>query len=173
METLITAIRAYCVKLQRSDLADPAAVQMPAALRVVQYYRKALNIIAEVHQQHADTDHNLPGSSGESARQFRRDVRTILEVAHTPCAPEFASLGKLMHELDDQYHELKDALLKAGAQGSLELDRMVSQLEYYSHVRQMCDQAVKGTTYWARLRDIELTCASADKDNEYAWKLEG
>lgn len=78
-----------------------------------------------------------------------------------------------MHQLDDQYHELKDALLKAGAQGSLELDRMVSFLEYYSHVRQMCDQAVKGTTYWARLLDIELTCANADKDNEYAWKQAG
>lgn len=173
VETLIAAVRAYCVKLQRFDLPGPAAIRMPAALRVVQYYRKTLNIIADIHQQHAELDHKLPGLAGESARQFRRDARDLLDVAHTPCAPEFADLGKLVHQLDDQYHELKDALLKAGAQGSLELDRMVSFLEYYSHVRQMCDQAVKGTTYWARLLDIELTCANADKDNEYAWKQEG
>lgn len=64
VESLIAAVRAYCVKLQRLDLPGPAAIRMPAALRVVQYYRKALNIIADVHQQHADLDHKLPGLAG-------------------------------------------------------------------------------------------------------------
>lgn len=67
-----------------------------------------------------------------------------------------------MYQLDDRYHALKDALLKAGAQGSLGLDRMVSLLEHDSHVRLMCDQAVKGTTDRARLLDIEMACADAD-----------
>lgn len=173
VETLVSAIRAYCIKLQPLELSDNAALRMPSALRVIQYYAKALNIVSEIYQQYADLDHQLPGAYAETARSFRREVRRILDAARTPCAPEFADLAKMMYGIEELYHELKEALLKAGAQGSLELDRMVSLLEFYSHVRVMCEQAVKGTTYWSRLRDIELTCANADADNKYAWKHEG
>lgn len=172
IDSLITAIRKYCVKMQQLDLPDQVAIRLPAALRVTQYFRKATDIISDISQQYSDLDHNLTGPVNTSARAFRHEVRDILDVAHTPCSPEFVNLQQLMHELGDSYHELKDELLRSGAQGSLELSRMVSLLEYYSHTRTMCEQAVKGTTFWSLLRDIEQTCAHADKNNEYTWKRE-
>nr|WP_287410351.1 Na/Pi symporter [Pseudodesulfovibrio sp.] len=170
LDTLIVAIRGYCVKIQRLDLPDTVALRLPAALRVIQYFRKAINIITEVSQQHTLLDHSLPEATTETARAFRREVRDIINVAHTPCSPEFVDLKQQLHQLDDLYHDLKDDLLRTGAQGHVELNTMVSLLEYYSSMRQMCEQAVKGTTYWALLRDIDLTCANADEDNEYSWK---
>ncbi len=172
MDSLVRAIRKYCIKMQHLDLPEPVAAKLPKALRVVQYFRKTVNIIDEVSQEHALLDHNLPEHATETARDFRREVRDILNIAHTPCSPEFVELEALMHQLHDQYYDLKEELLKLGAEGEVDLSRMVSLLDYYSHMRMMCEQAAKGTTYWSQLRDHELTCSTAEKENEYAWKLE-
>tara|TARA_Y100001978_G_scaffold196663_1_gene206476 strand:- start:1904 stop:2194 length:291 start_codon:yes stop_codon:yes gene_type:complete len=93
-----------------------------------------------------------------------------LNIAHTPCSSEFNQLKQSVHELHDQYQELKEALLEDGANGKIELDRMVALLDYYSHMRMMCDQAIKGTDYWADLRNRDITCANADKENDFTWK---
>lgn len=172
METLILAIRKYCVKMQHLDLPEPVATKLPKALRIIQYFRKTTNIIAEVSQEHALLDHQLEEPVAETAREFRHEVKDILNVAHTPCSPEFADLQPRMHKLHDQYQELKEEILRIGAMGDLDLGRMVSLLDYYSRMRVMCEQAAKGTMHWSELRNIDITCASADKENEYAWKLE-
>ncbi|CCH47434.1 Na/Pi cotransporter family protein [Pseudodesulfovibrio piezophilus] len=173
VESLIVAIRKYCATMQLNNLPASVAENLPLALRVIQYYRKSLNIIDEASSEHAVLNHQLPGIASESARNFRREIREILNVAHTPCSPEFANLAHLMQNLDSHYHELKEELLRIGAQGRLELDRMVSLLDYYSSMRMMCEQAIKGTTYWTLLRDMKTTCAHADQANNYAWKLAG
>lgn len=167
---LAKAIRKYCIKMQDLDLPEPVAAKLPDALRVLQYFRKSVNIIDEVSQEHALLDHQLPGVASHTARDFRREIRDVLNVAHTPCAPEFDTLKQLTDELHDQYHELKAELLRIGAEGRLDLDRMVALLDYYSHMRMMCEQAAKGTVRWSNLRDLGITCATADKDNEYTWK---
>jgi len=172
LSELIRAIRKYCVKIQRLDLPENVAVKIPRALRVIQYYNKTINIIDEVFSEHALLDHELPEPAASVARAFRRNVRELLNIAHTPCAPEFEELENLLVELMDHYHDLKEELLDIGALGTLRLSRMVALLDYYSKMRQMCEQAVKGTTHWAHLRPKNITCANADKENEYAWKLE-
>jgi len=170
MDTLVSAINQYCIKMQHQDLPDQIASKLPSALRVIQHFRRTVNIITEASQEYALLEHHLPGTASSTARTFRRTVRNILNVAHTPCSPEFNELDRLMHELDDQYHGLKEELLRIGAQGRLDLTRMVTLLDYYSDIRLMCKQAVKGTTFWAMLRDTDLTCATADAENEYTWK---
>ncbi len=172
VDTLVSAIRQYCVKIQYLDLPDQVAKELPTSLRVIQYFHKTLNIISDVSQEHALLDHQLPGAAASATRAFRREIRDILNVAHTPCSPKFDELEKLMNQLDKQYHELKDELLRIGAQGRLDLTRMVGLLDYYSQMHLMCEQAVKGTTYWATLRDMNITCATADVANQYAWKPE-
>lgn len=172
VDSLVSAIRKYCVKMQHLDLPEPVASKLPQALRVIQYYRKCVNIIDEVSQEHALLDHNLPEEAHATARKFRREVKDILNVAHTPCSPEFNELEQLTQELHDRYHDLKEELLKLGAQGELDLSRMVAMLDYYSHMRLMCEQAAKGTTYWSQLRAHDITCAKAVKENDYAWKMD-
>lgn len=171
-EMLANSIRDYCIKLQELDLPEAVAQHMPKALRIIQYYRKTVSIMDEVSQEHGVLSHRLPDRTESVAHSFRQEVRDILNTAHTPCASEFADLAKRLHQLIDQYHVLKDELLQCGARNEISLERMVALLDYYSHVRMMCEQAVKGTTHWASLRDIETTCKSADESNEFAWKLE-
>ena len=173
VDSLAEAVREYCVKLQRENLTGPVALGLPKALRIVQYYRKAVNIMDEVSQEHALLDHKLPDESSRLAKRFRRDVRDLLNTAHTPCAPEFADLEKMLHGLLDVYHQLKEALLQLGADDRIELDKLVAMLDYYSRIRVMSEQAVKGTNYWASMRDLERTCGAATEENEYAWKPEG
>ncbi|MDC0335351.1 Na/Pi symporter [Pseudodesulfovibrio sp.] len=172
LDTLITAIRKYCVDMQHLDLPEPVATKLPKALRVIQYFRKTINIIDEVSQEYALLDHQLPGVASETARDFQRSARDVLNYAHTPCSPEFQDLEKHMHHLLDQYHDLKEELLRIGADGRIDLTRMVALLDYYSHMRMMCEQVAKGSTHWAELRNHDITCADATEENEYAWKLE-
>lgn len=170
IDSLILAVRQYCVKIQRLDLPDPVAIKLPAALRVIQYFRRTVDIVSELSRKHGSQEVNLPEATYEAAQTFKLEVRDIINVAHTPCSPEFVNIHKQMNHLDDSYHRLKDELLKIGASGELELGDMVNKLEYYSQMRVMCEQAIKGTTYWSLLRDIDLTCATADEGNEYSWK---
>lgn len=173
LDELIRAVRTYCVNIQRLDLPENVAVKLPRALRVAQYYNKTLNIIGEVFNTHALLDHELPEPAKSVARAFRRNVKHILNVANTPCAPEFDDLEATLSDLFDHYHDLKEELLDIGALGTLSMTRMVDLLDYYSNMRQMCEQAVKGATHWSHLRSKERTCANADKENNYAWKLDG
>jgi phosphate:Na+ symporter len=124
----------------------------------------------DMSQKHALLDHQLPGVAATTARAFRREVRLILNIAHEPCTPEFTRLQQKVNQLSDIYHELKDELLRIGAQNRLDLNRMVSLLDYYSHMRMMCEQAVKGTIHWTTLRTNDHNCSNATDNNNYAWK---
>lgn len=73
---LVAAIRTYCLKIQRQKLPDAIADKVPQALRVAQYFVKVVDIIDEVSREYALLDHSLPGVASESARHFRREIRT-------------------------------------------------------------------------------------------------
>lgn len=169
-ESLSAAIRGFCGKLQRLDLPEQSAAALPTALRVNQYFRRAVELMAEMNRQPDRPEIPLPEHTNRFAEAFRGEIRDILNVAHTPCSAEFATLREQMDHLGETYHALKDALLKAGASGKLNMNDMVAWLEFHSRMRDMCEQAVKGTTFWSLLRDIELTCAAADAANDYSWK---
>ncbi|ADU62404.1 MAG: Na/Pi cotransporter family protein [Pseudodesulfovibrio sp.] len=170
LDSLIEAIRRFCEKLGNADLPLAVSARLPKVLRVVQYFDKTSKIMEKISHDHILLDHQIPGSGLRAARVMRREVRDILNVAHTPCAPEFAGLKRSLDHLQDTYHELKDELLRLGAQGRLELNRMVQLLDYYSGMRSMCEQAGKGTLTWAALRESVITCADANEANDYTWK---
>jgi len=171
-ESLSAAIRSFCVKIQRLDLPEQAATMLPTALRVNQYFRRTVDIMAEMYKQLDRPVMGMPEHTARYAEAFKQEIRDILNVAHTPCSREFATLHQQMGHLEDTYHALKDELLKTGASGELTLSDMVANLEFHSRMRAMCEKAVKGTTFWSLLRDRELTCAAAGADNDYSWKQE-
>lgn len=171
LESLIASCRGFCSSLQSMSLPSQLSEQLPKALRVLQYYTVVLEIIEINSREHATLSHSLPGTVNEADKSYRAMVKDILNVAHTPCAPEFSELEDQLHELKDVYHELKAELLKAGAAGSIDLDTMVSLLEFYSRSRRMTEQAVKGTIYWSEMRETADMCRSANEENDFTWKL--
>ncbi|MBG0789666.1 MAG: Na/Pi cotransporter family protein [Desulfovibrionaceae bacterium] len=171
-ESLSSAIRSFCVKIQRLDLPEQAAATLPVALRVNQYFRRTVDIMTEMNKQFDRPGIGLPEHTARFVKSFKEEIRDILNVAHTPCSPEFSGLRERVDRLEDTYQTLKEDLLKDGASGKLSLTAMVANLEFHSRLRAMCEKAVKGTTFWSLLRDLDLTCAAADEANDYSWKQE-
>ncbi len=170
LDGLIQTTREFVVALQKQGLPGNIAQALTRVLRVLQYYSTVSEIIMEVHQAHRRDDHSLPANQAETRFAFRRSCKDILNIAHTPCTPEFENIEGEMVRLTDVYHELKNSLLAAGADGSLDVDRMASELEVASRTRRMVEQAVKATIYWSSLRDLTDTCRTATEDNEFYWK---
>ncbi len=170
-EGLITAIRKFCTKLQKEDLSDEVAEKLPEVLRVVQYYRSMMEVIHMVSREHVTLNHILPGDVDDSVYTFKIFVKDLLNVAHTPCSPEFESIEFMEEKLTEVYHKLKADILDAGAKGRIDIEHMVELLEYYSKTKRLVKQAVKAAVHWADMRDISETCRFAAENNDYTWKL--
>lgn len=170
VEGLIAAIRAYAINVQKMDLQLPTAEGLPRMLRVIQYYSTVLEIIHRTSREHPTLNHIIPGQVDDFVYEFKTQAKDMLNVAHTPCSEEFESLEHLLGKLQDKYQELKSALLEAGASGTLEIDHMAELLEYYSSIRRMVEQAIKGSIYWAETRDISETCRHEAEQNNFTWK---
>lgn len=169
IDGLITEVRKFCTKLHKEDLPNNVAETLPKALRVVQYYRSIIEVIRNISRDHVILNHILPGDLDESVHDFKMFVKDILNVAHTPCSPEFEDIEFMRAQLSDKYHELKAAILDAGARGRIEIEHMVELLEYYSRTRRLVSQAIKAAVYWADMRDYSETCRHAAENNDYAW----
>ncbi|KAB1443676.1 Na/Pi cotransporter family protein [Pseudodesulfovibrio senegalensis] len=170
VEGLIAAIRAYAINVQKMDLQLPTAEGLPRMLRVIQYYSTVLEIIHRTSREHPTLNHIIPGQVDDFVYEFKTQAKDMLNVAHTPCSEEFESLEHLLGKLQDKYQELKSALLEAGANGTLEIDHMAELLEYYSSIRRMVEQAIKGSIYWAETRDISETCRHEAEQDNFTWK---
>jgi phosphate:Na+ symporter len=170
VEGLIAAIRAYAINVQKMDLQLPTAEGLPRMLRVIQYYSTVLEIIHRTSREHPTLNHIIPGQVDDFVYEFKTQAKDMLNVAHTPCSEEFESLEHLLGKLQDKYQELKSALLEAGASGTLEIDHMAELLEYYSSIRRMVEQAIKGSIYWAETRDISETCRHEAEQDNFTWK---
>lgn len=169
-EGLITEIRGFCTQLQKQHLPDVIIHTLPQVLRVIQYYSRSLELMHAISREHVTLNHILPGEMDTSIHAFQTSAKDILNVAHTPCSKEFDELAHYLIDLLNVYHQLKASLLNGGASGTIELEHMVELLEYYSNARRMIEQIVKGSMYWAEMRDISDTCRHAAEDNEFSWK---
>lgn len=172
VEGLIQATREFVMELQKKGLPTKVAQALPRVLRVIQYYATVSEIVMEVRQAHGRNDRGLPADQDEARLAFKRSCKDILNLAHTPCVPEFETIEGELVRLTDVYHALKNSLLAAGADGGLDVGRMAEELEIASRTRRMVEQAVKATIYWSSLRDLTDTCRTAGKENEYYWKKE-
>lgn len=171
IEGLMASVKNFCTKLQKADISSEVAEALPQALRVVQYYRNVIEIIHQVSREHVTLNHILPGRVDDSVYVFNVFVRDILNIAHTPCSPDFESIDYQLGKLSDIYQELKVVILDAGATGVIDIEHMVELLEYYSKTRRLVEQAVKASVYWAEMRDISDICKHAVEENDFTWRL--
>ena len=172
VDGLIQATREFVADLQARGLPAKVAQALPRVLRILQYYATVSEIVMEVRQAYGRADRGLPADQAEARFAFKRACKDILNLAHTPCVPEFEAIEAELARLTDVYHEFKNSLLSAGADGNIDVERMAEELEIASRTRRMVEQAVKATIYWSSLRDLTDTCRSATEDNEFYWKLE-
>ena len=173
LSSLAAAVRSFCADAQEISLPRDSAPILPRALRVAQYYQA----VGEILEDLAHTGRGTTSGGGEQLEPARsafvQASKDLLNLAHTPCSPEHADLAFHLEGLTDIYHALKEALLLAGAEGRLDVEAMVRQLEAYSKARRMVEQAIKGSVHWAGMRDAARLCANATEENRFDWKLTG
>lgn len=146
--SLVEAVGQFSVAMQRTNLPAEFDQSLPDALRVARYY----TAVAEVADDTAKAQ-ELAAYVGDEALNsemayFRSDAVKLLEAAD-PARDEYdvAAVERMLTALDDSYHSLKAHLLRAGTEARIGSEQMVQQLEIYSRLRRLLQQAVKGANY--------------------------
>jgi len=86
---------------------------------------------------------------------FRADALKLLQAADPQAADyDSAAADRMLAAMEDAYQSLKAHLLRAGSEGRLRTEQMVELLEFYSRIRRLLQQAVKGARYLYRLLDL-------------------
>lgn len=157
---LIKACQGYSLTIQQYENTPTVSSRIPVALRVTQYYRTIEDAIQEMHEMQV----LLPRMPDEKVRaevnNFLKECRYILQIADQPCSDEFADADNKLQKLTKVYHQLKRALLDAGAQNRMDISLMVQFLDYYSLINQTLDRTLKAAAYWLELRTEEEACKS-------------
>lgn len=165
LDGLIIAIRIFCTKLQRAGLTENASRMLASGLRVTQYEMAVSEIIDELTRA-PGKDVDTSGKVAAAEAMFQDTCIQLLNLADTPCMPEFLALENQLSDLKETYQVLKAALLEAGAVADLEMEAMAYRLEFFSRMRRMVEQAIKAVNYWVSMKDEHQACISRLHDYE-------
>lgn len=157
------AIGEFVMGLSTSSMASKSASRLPLILRVARYYVTVAEIADELVKARAE-DHLLQAGMVVSMfDEFIGYVQTLFgeagPQAGTATLPDFDEDSR---RLEDRYQQLKEALLVAGAEGTLSVPNMETLLREASLMRRAVTQARKAMRTLHRLdADDEAGIASA------------
>jgi phosphate:Na+ symporter len=127
-------------------MTHDSAVRLPDLLRLARYY-VALAELAEA-QARAPVG-GMPVAPWQDFLALARELLRRADPAFGP-EPNLADDASL-DVLGDRYQALKAALLRAGANGELDMDTMEALLRAASLTRRACEQALKAARLLLRL----------------------
>jgi phosphate:Na+ symporter len=142
---LVEAVGQFAVQMQRGTLPVEFDQSLPQALGVARYFVS----VADIAEQSAQIQQRMGILLDEPLLSeisfFRDDALELLNIAD-PRADDFdiKEIERRLVAMEDSYHSLKRHLLRAGSEGRIRTEQMVSLLEFYSGMRRLLQQAVKG-----------------------------
>jgi len=161
LPSLNRAIAAFVTQVSRGAMAAATAQALAKLLRVQHYYENCGELAAEVVAVR-DTVAGLGATPLHAAILSLARVADTLLVQLNPDNEPFAPLGAAQAEdFEDNYQEVKAALLAAGACGEISIDAMEQLLRSFSTLRRIMDQAAKAARLLAQMRN-ELAEAPAE-----------
>ncbi len=145
---LVAAVGQFSVAMQRGNLPAEFDQSLPDALRVARYYTAVAELADDTAQVQRTAGYLADEALNSEMVYFRSDAVKLLDVAE-PARDDYdvAAIERILAALEDSYHSLKAHLLRAGAAGRIGGEQIVQQLEIYSRLRRMLQQAVKGANY--------------------------
>ncbi|MDT7929242.1 hypothetical protein [Tepidimonas sp.] len=141
----------FVTALQRTELGRDGAAQLPQLLRVARYADQAVEQAEEAAEALAPWPAVASGVPRLELAAFRQRAQALLTPLQGDVADDPAALEAALTEAEDAYAVLKDALLRAGAQGALSLDAMDAWLRAISELRRGLQQMTKGALLLADL----------------------
>jgi phosphate:Na+ symporter len=145
------AVGEFVTALQRTELGRDGAAQLPQLLRVARYADQAVEQAEEAAEALAPWPAVASGVPRLELAAFRQRAQALLTRLQGDVADDPAALEAALTEAEDAYAVLKDALLRAGAQGALSLDAMDAWLRAISELRRGLQQMTKGALLLADL----------------------
>lgn len=149
------AVVSFCTLLQRSHLPPEMDEALPNVLRVTAYYTeiggRAMELIDQQMKLRPLKDHAV----NEQVATFKKEVVAFLEAAD--CFTEGYSVATTADRaagIDEEYHQLKAALLRNATRGEFPASVLVAMLEYLSSIRRIFQQAEKGARYMWQVRSV-------------------
>ncbi len=155
--TALAGAVAQFVAEHATDARDEGGRQAPLILRTARYFSEAAVAAAAAPEAHPRP---APDPAVERLEGAGREALKATD-AEAPAFSVDVCNAKLA-AFEPAYQEAKDALLKAGADGRLDLATMVTELERIARVRRLVQQLAKGARQLHRLRD-ELLPAPAER----------
>jgi phosphate:Na+ symporter len=144
VDALAGAVALFLRRMERTRMTDDVAAEIPVVLRV-------LNYVEDVRDLAGDVGRGLPalasvpaGPLGERVERFRGETLALAHAAD-PTTDDFdgEALEARREALDRDWHELKDALLEAAADGVIPLERLDPVLDGLRAGRRAANQMLK------------------------------
>ncbi len=153
VERLTLTIDEFAVELQRADLSREVSGLLPEAMRVSRYYRDVADAAADMGTEEKKLEEVSEPKLVEAMAEVRSAAVSLLDHAD----PERAEFDPVqcagdLEQLERRYQRLKGLLLRAGTDERVKVHQMVAQLDFYSRVRRMAAQVVKGANYLHGIR---------------------
>ncbi len=153
--SLVEAVGQFSVQMQRSTLPAEFDQSLPDALRVARYYASVADLADTAAQMQVRMSYLSDEPLTSEMNFFRADALKLLQAVDPQVEGyDAAAAERMLAAMEDAYQSLKAHLLRAGSEGRLRTEQMVEQLEFYSRLRRLLQQAVKGGRYLHGLLDL-------------------
>ena len=162
---LTEAVRDYTVRTQRGDLPRELGEALPTAIRVGRYYEEMAELAGQVARMQPELEEVAEPELAERMARFRGECVALLHATDTARAGfSVADNERRLEELEGHYQQLKAHLLRAGSAQRLEVQQMVAQLDQYSAIRRLLEQATKGAGYLHGLLEVAARYRPAGRE---------
>lgn len=153
--TLVEAVRGFSIALQRTHLPQEFDESLPHVMRVARYYTAVAELADDVARLQERASYVQDQALTSQMVFFRGDAVQLLAAADPQNEGyDSTEMSRQLAALEDAYQSLKALLLRAGTEELISSEQMVEQLEIYSRLRRMLQQAVKGGNYLHGLLDL-------------------
>jgi phosphate:Na+ symporter len=144
---LLAATGEFVTELQHLRLPADLGPALPRALRVGRYYAESAELAQAIHSGQRDLE-VLAIDLSWRVRQFELEVLSLLDLAKMdPTGKSSEAASRALSGVEENYHDLKDFLLQAGAEGRVPVATLVAHLDRLSNVRRLAEQMERGARY--------------------------
>ena len=166
-DQLETSVGDFVNLMQRSHLPAELDDVLPNGLRIAGYYASITELAGMIGEKQVEIHTLQEEKVAEALNHFKGTVVKMFEVSDVELEVFNleASEGSLQNVIDE-YHDLKNILLRSSTKGILHVRQLVALQDLISYIRRTAELAVKAARYLTGLTQFaELT-----KDDEPASK---
>ena len=166
-DQLETSVGDFVNLMQRSHLPAELDDVLPNGLRIAGYYASITELAGMIGEKQAEIHTLQEDKVAEALNHFKGTVVKMFEVSDVELEGFNleASEGSLQNVIDE-YHDLKNILLRSSTKGILHVRQLVALQDLISYIRRTAELAVKAARYLTGLTQF----AELKTDDEPASK---